>query len=385
MASKSLRWLALTLLLCLLATSGPDLSGTAQAQSASSLRRKKNTVNSQLKMVRNRLQNIKAEQATARNSLSQAQVALGQSQDKLRQVSSRLNNTRSTLKVVRKGHLQAQNQHQVQKKRMAARILAQYEAGNPTYLEVVLEATSFADFTERSQMTQTIAEHDREELAALLATTQKLARQKALLEEKQAEEASLKQQVLRQRNEVAGKASVAQSKLQEANRDRAAAEQQLAAMEQASREIESMLARLQRKRGGGSYQGTWSGSLLQPVQGRLTSGYGWRIHPLTRTRRFHDGIDLAASSGTPIRAADKGRVVHAGWWGPYGIAVLIDHGSGISTLYGHCRHGSLRVSVGDVVGRGQVIAGVGSTGWSTGPHLHFGVRRYGSPIPPGSY
>jgi murein DD-endopeptidase MepM/ murein hydrolase activator NlpD len=385
MVSKPLRWSLLALLVCLLATSGPDFSGTAQAQSASALRRKKNTVSSQLNEVRNRLRNIKAEQATARNSLSQAQVELGNSQDKLRQVSSRLNNTRSTLKVVRKEHQQAQNQHQIQKKRMAARILAQYEAGNPTYLEVVLEATSFADFTERSELTQTIAERDREMLAELLATSQKLARQKALLEEKQTEEAALKQQVTRQRNEVAGKAAVAQSKLQEANRDRAEAERQLAAMEQASREIEAMLARLQRSRSAVSYQGTWSGSLLQPVQGRLTSGYGWRIHPITRTRRFHDGIDLATSAGTPIRAADKGRVVHAGWWGPYGIAVLIDHGSGISTLYGHCQHGSLRVSVGDVVSRGQVIAGVGSTGWSTGPHLHFGVRRYGSPIPPGSY
>ncbi len=179
---------------------------------------------------------------------------------------------------------------------------------------------------------------------------------------------------------------MAKDRLQLANRDRAEAERQLAATEQASREIEAMLARLQRGRNTAtSYQGTWSGSLLQPVHGRVTSPFGWRIHPITRTRRFHDGIDLAAPAGTPIKAADKGRVVHAGWWGPYGVALLIDHGSGISTLYGHCTQGSLRVRVGDVVTRGQVIAKVGSTGWSTGPHLHFGVRRFGKPIAPGSF
>ncbi|MGE5531632.1 MAG: M23 family metallopeptidase, partial [Bacteroidota bacterium] len=217
----------------------------------------------------------------------------------------------------------------------------------------------------------------------LLSTKQALARQKARLQEKEREEAEARDAVRRQRNEVAIKTELALTRLKDANAARAQAERELAAFEKASSEIEAMLARVQRAGvSGGAYSGSWGGSFLRPVPGRITSPFGWRIHPLTHTRRFHDGVDLACSGGTPIHAADKGRVVLAGWYGPYGQAVIIDHGSGMSTLYGHTRSGSLRVCNGQVVQRGQIIAGVGSTGWSTGNHLHFSVRRYGRPVSP---
>lgn len=355
---------------------------SAQTRRAS-LRKKHQVVRTKIREIRKQIRNIKAEQATQKNKLVQAQVDLDAAQRSLRVAAQKLSNTRSALVVVRQDHKRAKIRHQAQRKRMEARILAQYEAGNPSYLEVVLDAASFADFTERAEITQSIARRDQTLLRELLATRQALATQKSRLESKEREEAEAKIAVQRERNNVAVKAEIAETRLKAANQDRLEAERQLAAMEEASRDIEAMLARVQRAGvSAGAYSGKWGGSFLRPVPGRITSPFGWRIHPITHTRRFHDGVDLACSGGTPIHAADKGRVVHAGWWGPYGLAILIDHGSGVSTLYGHCMRGSLRVSSGQVVSRGQVIASVDSTGWSTGNHLHFGVRKFGRPVPP---
>ena len=126
--------------------------------------------------------------------------------------------------------------------------------------------------------------------------------------------------------------------------------------------------------------GRGTGQMIFPTGGRITSRFGTRTHPVLGYRRFHAGIDFGASSGTPVNAADSGRVIFSGWYGGYGNAVIIDHGGGITTLYGH--NSRLLVSEGQTVQQGQAIAAVGSTGLSTGPHLHFEVRRNGNPVDP---
>jgi murein DD-endopeptidase MepM/ murein hydrolase activator NlpD len=115
----------------------------------------------------------------------------------------------------------------------------------------------------------------------------------------------------------------------------------------------------------------------------IVSGFGYRSHPIYGSRRLHTGIDLDADSGDPIYAAGAGVVLSAGWRGGYGNCVVIDHGGGIGTLYGHMS--SLGVSTGDTVGQGTRIGAVGSTGASTGPHLHFEVRTNGEPVNPVPY
>jgi len=124
---------------------------------------------------------------------------------------------------------------------------------------------------------------------------------------------------------------------------------------------------------------TYSGGSW-PVQGKVTSGYGWRIHPITGELEFHSGVDIAAPSGTPIRPTAGGTVTLAGHYGGYGLCVVIDHGGGLQTLYGHCSE--ILVYKGEHVEAGQVIARVGSTGTSTGPHLHYEVRKDGVCVDP---
>ena len=128
--------------------------------------------------------------------------------------------------------------------------------------------------------------------------------------------------------------------------------------------------------------GDGSQGMRMPVQGRLTSGFGERYHPILGYERFHAGLDLAAAAGTPIVAAADGKVVSAGWAGGYGRAVAIAHSGGIETKYGHMSR--IAAYAGELVHRGDVIGYVGSSGLSTGPHLHFEVLKNGRPVNPKS-
>ncbi|WP_336248671.1 peptidoglycan DD-metalloendopeptidase family protein [Stomatohabitans albus] len=125
------------------------------------------------------------------------------------------------------------------------------------------------------------------------------------------------------------------------------------------------------------------GGMILPVKGRFSSPFGYRVHPISRVRRLHTGQDIAAPSGTPILAAKDGRVSFSGRRGGYGNCIIIDHGGGVATLYGH--QSRLAVGAGTQVSQGQVIGYVGSTGASTGPHLHWEVRINGSPVNPIPY
>jgi len=124
-------------------------------------------------------------------------------------------------------------------------------------------------------------------------------------------------------------------------------------------------------------------SMIWPVNGRISSNFGWRTHPIKKTRLFHNGIDIAVSSGTPVKAAAGGEVVHSGWMNGFGYTVIIDHGRGVETLYAH--NSKVSVSKGSMVNKGQQVALSGNTGLSTGPHLHFGVLKDEKPLNPKNY
>ena len=126
-----------------------------------------------------------------------------------------------------------------------------------------------------------------------------------------------------------------------------------------------------------------SGEMIYPLQGPVTSEFGWRTHPIFGGSKFHSGIDIGGDFGMEIKAARGGVVSHAGWIDGYGNTIMIDHGGGLVTLYGHNQ--SLAVSVGATVKQGQVVAYCGSTGNSTGPHCHFEVRLNGEPVSPYDY
>ena len=151
----------------------------------------------------------------------------------------------------------------------------------------------------------------------------------------------------------------------------------VARLEQESKEIELEILRRQVR------EGRAPGKLAWPVGGRITSPFGWRIHPILGGRRLHTGIDLGSATGVPIHAAANGTVILAETWGGYGRTVVVDHGGGLSTLYAH--QSSIAVSRGQEVLAGDVVGYIGCTGFCTGPHLHFEVREVGAPVDPMLY
>jgi len=171
-----------------------------------------------------------------------------------------------------------------------------------------------------------------------------------------------------------------QSLLESLRGSRAQYERRIAEMRRES----DAIAELLRRRGSGGVALSGNGSLSSPLANPVVSStFGYRVHPIFGDRRLHTGLDFSASTGTPISASAPGEVVFAGWRGGYGNCTIIDHGGGVATLYAH--QSVLRVTEGAVVSRGQVIGAVGATGYATGPHLHFEVRRDGTPVDPLPY
>jgi len=362
------------LALCLLLGTGALYDGEAQ-----SARQRLNQILQRQKQVQGELRELKQEEAVATSALGKAQNELQQARDRAAAAKRRLAEVRAVLRQVKQDLKQTEAELAEHREAMSERLLALYEAGQPSYLEVILNATSFEDFTNRAEFSRLVARQDQELLSALVETEEKLCEQRMTLEVKQAEAAELKQEADRQEAIVEARTREARRLVESIKGDRAAREAEFAALEKAEREIEAIV-RAQGSGTSGGYGGTCAGNLLRPCAGRITSPFGWRIHPVWGGRRFHNGVDIGAGYGTTIKAADDGKVIYAGWRGAYGKTVIIDHGSGWATMYGHCS--SIYVSRGQVVSRGQGIAAVGSTGVSTGPHLHWTVYRNGRPINP---
>ncbi len=258
-----------------------------------------------------------------------------------------------------------------------------YENRSTTYLEVLFGATSFSDFLRRIEIVRSIMEYDRGILDTMVAQKEEIALMKADLEEKKLSQETSKSLLATKKEDLAVSKDLKLAMLGELREEERIAEEEVEASEADAEAIRKQIVQLVGEDTSGV---TYSGGKLQwPVQGRyhISSHFGWRIHPIYGTRKYHNGIDIPAPTGTNILAAEDGVVITAGWISGYGNTVVINHGSGLTTLYGH--NSSLTVSVGQRVTRGQVIAKCGSTGNSTGPHCHFEVQLNGTRQNPLSY
>lgn len=271
-----------------------------------------------------------------------------------------------------------------------ARVRLMYTNGTVSYLDVLLSATSFSDFISRFDTFQIISKQTRDLLDEQI-------RARELVEEKEAQEQLelLRLQLLEQQEA----AEMAELEQKEKAKEQmyAQLQEEYHEHEEISEEAERTLMELAKKMEkleqerlkelGKNKVYYTGGKMAVPLKDsyRISSPYGYRIHPITGQKKLHSGVDMAAKQGTPIYAAEAGVVIVAQWWSGYGNTVIIDHGGGVWTLYGHIQNKGILVKKGDTVKRGQKIALVGSTGNSTGPHLHFEVRVDSKPVDPDPY
>jgi murein DD-endopeptidase MepM/ murein hydrolase activator NlpD len=274
--------------------------------------------------------------------------------------------------------------------RLEQRLRFIYMRGRPDALSVLLSATSFSDALDQVEFLNRVGRQDRRiarearhahaaagaaRRDAARARAVALARQTELARETAAATAA-RDRLVASRNAVAAVQHVKQQALADTRESRRSYLAEVDGLEAASAALTERIRAAQASGGYEPSDGT-PGQLQWPVSGPVTSGFGMRWG------RMHEGIDIGVPSGTPVHAAAAGQVVYAGWMSGYGNIVVIDHGSGLSTAYGH--NTSLVVSVGQDVAAGQQIAFSGSTGHSTGPHVHFEVRVNGAPVDPLGY
>ncbi len=311
---------------------------------------------------------------------NQVRNQLGRVQNQYEESKRQLAGLRQNLQQLK----QARDQRQLQ---LNQRLVAIYKHGPQSYLSILFEARDFADLISRFSLFAYIVRNDMADLGKLEEAQNAVQNEQQRVEIKTAQVANefrsvaaLKDKVSQQQKQVAAKVDSTKSELSKIQSDRSRLEKALAEYEATSRQLEAQIRKDQQKTTGGVL-GT--GKLIWPARGPISDPFGWRFHPILRTKRFHNGLDIAVPSGTPVHAADGGVVLVSGWEGGYGNFVAIDHGNGISTCYGH--NSRLLVKVGQRVSQGQVVAYSGSTGLSTGPHIHFEVRVKGTPVDPRPY
>ena len=305
---------------------------------------------------------------------------------KLTTTREKLGLLREQLRLKRLELRQAEKKLALEKDSFQQRVVATDKTSDLTYVDVVLESTSFEDLITRMSVVRDFIAGDDDLVGRFQNTRDAVEGGKQAIAGKESAVHAAVADLQQQSDALAGLRAAQAASLalrKQKNGTLASVEGNLALLERQENELLAESNSLTGVINGSSGGGGGTGSLIWPVHGPVTSPFGWRIHPILGTKKFHTGIDIGVGYGTPIHAADSGAVIYATWMSGYGNVIIIDHGRGISTLYAH--QSSLAVGNGVKVSRGQTIGYVGSTGFSTGPHLHFEVRVNGTPVDPMAY
>lgn len=371
---KIKKWICCTFsVLLILSLLGPILSYGADE------RDKLNKLNSEINKLQTKLRNGRVEENKLASQIKNLDGLIEEAECEIRDLQGEITRINKEITQVESKMEAKKKEIDNQNSEMGSRIRAMYKNGDVGILEVVLGSTSITDFLTNLDMAQKIFDNDVALLEQLENQHKIIKDQKDRLDQlKKNLDAKKQAEASKQGQLQISRGDVSQLKAEVAG-DNKVLEKQVDALNQ---EANALVAEILRLQGTEEYVGGVLG-WPAPSSKRITSEFGYRLHPTLNVNKLHTGMDIGVPTGSQIVAANAGKVIKAAWNNSYGYMVMIDHGGGIVTLYAH--NSQLKVKTGDVVARGQLIALSGSTGVSTGPHLHFEVRVNGEYKNPRAY
>ena len=378
-----MRRMLLAALLILIVATPPAAASTAGTSSAAVLRDQRTRLQRLLdRLTRSkvRLREVRREERRVLSELEDIDRSQEATEQRLQELAREMAGSRTAAQAIATRLAVTERRLAEHRARLRGRLRTVYMHGRTGYVDVLLGAEDVREFVTRWHFVSTIVRadgriireyaEDVEEHRALIET----------LRQEQARLAAVSAETAARQREVEAREQAKRSALARLRQERRAFERMVRELEEDSRQLEVLIRRSQRSTSRGVALARSLSGFIWPARGVFTSGYGIRRHPIFRIRRMHTGQDIAAPYGTPVQAASDGRVIYTGWFGGYGKIVVVDHGDGVSTLYAHLS--KILTRSGARLRRGEVVGRIGSTGYSTGPHVHFEVRVNGRPIDP---
>lgn len=323
-----------------------------------------------------------------RNRLSNNQQRLEKAQVELQNTTQRYNSLKSNLNSMERQLNNAIIEFRGIDIAMKARIRQVFKHQRSGMFELIMSAKDVNTLLDIFYFEKIVIKDDYRRMKQVKAKADEIASLKASVEaQKRMVEASIRD-INTQRASIQGSIAANKTMIERLQKDKAYYERTERELERQSANIQSMIANMTRRNSkSGTQVVVSSKTFIKPIAGPITSSFGYRIHPIFKSRIFHSGIDIGGANGGAVMASNDGKVIYAGWYGGYGKCVILDHGvingQPITTLYAHMS--SIAVSNGQMVRKGQTVGREGSTGYSTGPHCHFEVRINGKPTNPLNY
>lgn len=380
---KTISVVAMALIIAALAApaaSAPEFPRSRTTATVPQKRQELRQVLAELARQRRRLRQVKRQERRVLGELEGIDRTREQSERRLEALSVELGRTQIRAQAAATQVAVTEKSLAMRRAALGRRLRDVYKYGQTGYVDVLLGADDFSELMTRWQFISTIVRADGASMAAFREDAARYAHLRDTLLTEQAHLSSLASQTKARRKEIIVREQQKRSMLARLHEERVSYERMVRELQANSRELESLIRRSQ---GAAPIRAGYVralGRFLWPARGTFTSPFGMRRHPIFGIRRMHTGQDIAAPYRAPVIAAADGRVLYVGWFGGYGKIVVLDHGAGVSTLYAHLSQ--FLVRQGGIVRRGQQIGRVGSTGYSTGPHVHFEIRVDGRPIDP---
>ncbi len=352
-------------------------------QEPRSTRSRLNEIEQRKREIHEKYKQAKRKEDAAMRALHKIQQTYNDTKANLHQNEKELVKTQNNIEETKRKIDRTQSTEQQLSQQAAQRLREVYEGHRLSLLEMFFQVTSLQSLLDLFYYQERIAEADKKLLEELKQKAQALAAKKNFLGEHSNKLGEIITDIAKKASEIAKKKTAQEQIADRLKTQRAFYEQAETQLAIESQQLERQIVDLESSRRGSGDMAVGSGSMSMPIRAPISSPFGYRGHPIFGGRRFHSGVDLAGANHTPIKASDSGCVLKTGWYGGYGKVVIVSHGHGKSTLYAHMAQTA--VSPGQNVKKGEVLGYEGSTGFSTGPHVHFEVRIDGKPRNPLNY